>query len=98
MDEQHPDLVAIDRMVSDRFDRVLRAEQEAAAVTRRRTASLRDLLIELEELDVDVVIHLEGAAPRGRVHSVGSDNLRLVTLEGTTLIVSLAAVAWVSTT
>lgn len=94
MDEQHPDLLAIDRLVADRFQRVLRAEQEAAAVTRRRATSLRDRLIDLEESAAEVVVTHTAGTTAGVVRAVGLDVVEVATACGSALI-PLAAVATV---
>ena len=86
MEQEHPDLVEIDRHIRTHLDRVLRAEQEAARLSRRRTASLRDRLIDLEEQGESVIVsHREGEIA-GVIDNVGSDHFDLVSAHGIVII------------
>ncbi len=61
MDElRHPDLVVLARSMRATFDRVLDGEHAAAAVAYRRTRSLRDHLIELEDRGSHVLVTAAG--------------------------------------
>lgn len=91
MQSDHPDLVEIDHTIRTHLDRVLRAEQEAAELARRRTATLRDRCIDLEERADPVVITHRGGEHAGVVDSVGADHLDLVTASGVILL-TLAAI------
>lgn len=86
MHQEHPDLIEIDRHIRTHLDRVLRAEQEAADLSRRRSATLRDRLIDLEERgDSIVVSHREGEIA-GVIESVGADHFDLVSAQGSVII------------
>ena len=98
MDEQHhPDLLAIDRLVHTHFERVLRAEQEAAAVTRRRATSMRDRLIDFEESGVAVTVTHRAGRVTGEILAVGLDVMEVATASGSSLI-PLAALSMVEPT
>lgn len=86
MHPEHPDLIEIDRHIRTHLDRVLRAEQEAAELARRRSATLRDRLIELEDRGDTVVVALDDGELAGVVDGVGADHLDLLTSAGATLI------------
>ena len=61
-----------------RLDRVLEAEQEAAAVLARRSATLRDRLLEAE--DAGEMIHVRtagGLSACGRLRTVATDHIEL---------------------
>ena len=86
MHHEHPDLIEIDRHIRTHLDRVLRAEQEAADLSRRRAATMRDRLIDLEERSEGVVVsHPEGEIA-GIVQSVGADHFDLVSAHGSVII------------
>ncbi len=86
MQHEHPDLIEIDRHIRTHLDRVLRAEQEAADLSRRRSATIRDRLIDLEErCETVVVSHREGEIA-GVVESVGADHFDLVSAHGSVII------------
>ena len=86
MHQEHPDLIEIDRHIRTHLDRVLRAEQEAADLARRRSATLRDRLIDLEEGGESVIVsHREGEIA-GVIESVGADHFDLVSAHGSVII------------
>ncbi|MEX1004602.1 MAG: hypothetical protein WEB55_07475 [Acidimicrobiia bacterium] len=86
MHHEHPDLIEIDRHIRTHLDRVLRAEQEAADLSRRRSATVRDRLIDLEERSEAVVVtHREGEIA-GVIESVGADHFDLVSTRGSVII------------
>lgn len=92
MHQEHPDLIEIDRHIRTHLDRVLRAEQEAADLSRRRSATIRDRLIDLEERSEAVVVsHREGEIA-GVVESVGADHFDLVSAHGS-VIIAIAVVS-----
>jgi hypothetical protein len=86
MNPDHPDLIEMDRHIRIQLDRVLRAEQEAAAVTRRRAATMRDRLIDLEEACQPVVVRHRDQDSAGVVESVGADHIDLLTASGVVII------------
>ena len=86
VNQDHPDLVEIDRHIRHHLERVLRAEQDAANLNRRRRASLRDRLIDLEERSDPVIISRAGTEITGVVDSVGVDHLDLVSASGSVII------------
>ncbi|MDX1449774.1 MAG: hypothetical protein R3246_12015 [Acidimicrobiia bacterium] len=87
MQDEHPDLVEIDRAIRSNLDRVLRAEQEAAELVRRRSATLRDRLLDFEDRgDSVVVMQLDGREIAGVVDSVGADHVDLLTSSGLVLL------------
>ena len=92
MEQEHPDLIEIDRHIRTHLGRVLRAEQEAADLIRRRSATIRDRLIDLEERGESVVVsHREGEIA-GVVESVGADHFDLVSARGC-VIIAIAVVS-----
>lgn len=82
MNPEHPDLVEIDRHIRNHLDRVLRAEQEAADLTRRRSATMRDRMIDLEERAESVVVVHHGGESAGVVENVGADHFDLASASG----------------
>lgn len=86
MHAEHPDLVEIDRNIRTHLDRVLQAEQEAAALARRRSATLRDRLIDLEERGDAVALVVSDGERAGVIDSVGSDHVDLITTIGVVLL------------
>lgn len=86
MHDDHPDLIELDRYIRTRLDRVLRAEQEAADLSRRRSATLRDRLIDLEERCEGVVVGHRGGETAGVVECVGADHFDLATAAGSVLV------------
>lgn len=86
MNHDHPDLVEIDHHIRHHLERVLRAEQEAANLSRRRRASLRDRLIDFEERSDPVVISQSGIEIAGVVDSVGADHVDLMSASGPVII------------
>jgi hypothetical protein len=91
MASEHPDLVEIDRNIRTHLDRVLRAEQEAADLRRRRSATLRDRLIDFEERADPVVVTTLSEDVTGVIESVGDDHTDIVTASGSRVI-ALAAI------
>lgn len=86
MHQEHPDLIEIDRHIRTHLDRVLRAEQEAANLSRRRAATLRDRLIDLEERSEAVVVSHRDGEIAGVVENVGADHFDLVSARGSVII------------
>lgn len=91
MQSDHPDLVEIDHNIRNHLDRVLRAEQEAAELSRRRTATVRDRCIDLEERADPVVISHRSGEDAGVVEGVGADHIDLATASGT-VVLALGAI------
>ena len=86
MNADHPDLVEIDRQIRYHLDRVLRAEQEAADLARRRSATLRDRLIDLEDqCDTVAITHFDGETA-GVIDGVGADHIEVATASGQVLL------------
>jgi|GEM_PF-2463357 len=85
-DSLHPDLVDLDARIRIRLDSILQAEQEAAAVYARRSTTLRDRLIDLEEGGVRVEVFTTSARHRGALLAVGRDHLELGSPEGHVII------------
>jgi hypothetical protein len=74
----HPDLTDIGRVLQRRFDRILESEQAAAEVLARRTATLRDRLIDAEDEGRHVTIGtVAGDTISGVVDVVASDHVEL---------------------
>jgi Protein of unknown function (DUF2642) len=74
----HPDLIELDRRLGDRLDRILRAEQQAAGLLARRSATLRDRLVDAEDAGARVsVTCLGGRMVEGRLSVVASDHLEV---------------------
>jgi hypothetical protein len=74
----HPDLIDIGRRLQSRFDRVLETEHEAAAVLARRTATIRDRLLDAEDAESMVTVHcIGGHRVAGRVVAVAQDHIEL---------------------
>lgn len=74
----HPDLTDIGRVLQRRFDRILESEQAAAEVLARRTASLRDRLIDAEDQGRHVTVGtVSGETISGVVDVVASDHVEL---------------------
>jgi len=91
--DDHPDLVSIGTSLQRRLDRVLEAEQAAAAVLARRTAILRDRLVEAEDSgDVVVVTTAGGHRVGGTVTTVATDHLELFEA-GTITLVAIDQIA-----
>ena len=86
MNPDHPDLIEIDRHIRHHLDRVLRAEQEAADLNRRRSATFRDRLIDLEErCEAVIVAHTEGKTA-GVIENVGADHIDVVSASGSVVL------------
>jgi hypothetical protein len=83
----HPDLVDLDRRLGGRLERVLRAEQEAAGLLARRSATLRERLVDAEDAGAGVVVTcLAGPVISGTVSVVASDHLEVDCGDGEALI------------
>ena len=95
MEYEHPDLIEIDHHIHAQFDRVLRAEQEAADVARRRTSTLRDRLLDFEERGEPVSVAHGGGTVTGSVEAVAADHVEIATASGSVLV-PLSAIRLVS--
>ncbi len=74
----HPDLESLGRVLRDRLDETLDAEQSAARSAALRRRTLRDRLIESEDRGEDVVLGgSDGHIYRGFVAAVGIDHVVL---------------------
>jgi hypothetical protein len=95
-DSLHPDLVDLDGRIRLRLEAVLQAEQESAAVFVRRSAGLRDRLLELEEGAHQVEVLTPVSHHRGTLVAVGKDHLEISAPEGAALIAfkRVVAVSW----
>lgn len=83
----HPDLVDLDRHLGGRLERVLQAEQQAAGLLARRSATLRDRLLDAEDSGCSVTVTcLAGPVVSGRVTVVASDHLEVSCDEASVLI------------
>jgi hypothetical protein len=72
----HPDLVAVDARMQQRFDAVIAAEREAALVAYRRSQTLRDRFLEAEDRASPVVVLLaDGTEWSGTIREVGLDHV-----------------------
>lgn len=91
MNPDHPDLIEIDRHIRHHLDRVLRAEQEAADLTRRRSATFRDRLIDLEERCEAVIVVHAGGETAGVIENVGADHVDVVSVSGS-VVLPIAAI------
>ncbi len=86
-DPLHPDLVLVGRSLQRRLDLVLEAEQEAARVVARRSATLRDRLVDAEDAEASVTVTLRtGEVTAGRVASVAVDHIELEGPGGSVLV------------
>jgi hypothetical protein len=87
MDLDHPDLADLSQRLQRRLDAVLEAEHRAAAVAARRTSTLRDRLLEVEDRATPVVVWTVGGRRfEGGLLMAGGDHVAVVTASGTTLI------------
>lgn len=94
----HPDLMDLGSSLQRRLDRVLEAEQEAAAVLARRSATLRDRLLEAEDAgEVIQVRTASGLSACGRLMTVATDHIELH-LGPSIALVSLADISTVHIT
>jgi hypothetical protein len=93
---RHPDLVSLSRTVRHRFDKTLRAEQEAAQRARLRATTLRDHLVDADDREQPVTLAVEGAIHTGVIVAVGVDHVT-IEVEGRERMVSLHRVAWMET-
>ena len=74
----HPDLEQLGRVLRDRLDETLVAEQSAARSAALRRRTLRDRLIESEDRGEDVLLAgSDGQMYRGTVAAVGADHVVL---------------------
>lgn len=72
----HPDLVHIGRILRERMDRTLDAEMEAARAAARRSRTLRDLLLTIEDRRSRVSLTtVDGSTHIGVIGAVGTDHL-----------------------
>ena len=87
----HPDLDAISRSLREQLDDVLAAEQYAARIASLRRTTMRDRLIQAEDMSRGAVVTTQTTRFSGRIAAVGTDHL---VLEGDRLqIVALRHVA-----
>lgn len=84
--DSHPDLVEVDERLQTRLEAVLEAEQQAAAIIARRSATLRDRLIEAEDRGAPVTLHTASGSHSGLMEAVGADHVEIGTETGSTLI------------
>lgn len=96
MNEEHPDLIEVSARLQSRFDAVLDAEREAAAVVARRSAHLRDRLLAIEDLDSDVTVWtINGTRFDGTRLRVGLDHIEIAATGNILIpIDSIEAVVW----
>lgn len=88
----HPDLVHIGRLLRERMDRTLEAEMEAARAAARRTRSLRDVLLGIEDRGSRALVSAtDGSFHTGALIAVGADHIELSGSSGRR-IVSLAQI------
>ena len=86
MDFEHPDLVDLGRRLQRRLEDVLEAEHRAAAVEMRRTSTLRDRLIEIEDRESPVVVWTVGGGRfEGRRLTMAGDHVEITTTRGRAL-------------
>lgn len=83
---QHPDLVEMGRRLRARLDAVLEAEQQAAAVAVRRTATMRDRLLDTEDAGRAALVWLVGGGRLAGQLVVGVDHVEVIGAQGTTLV------------
>lgn len=84
--DSHPDLVELDERLLARIEAVLEAEQQAAAVMARRSATMRDRLIEAEDRGATVTLHTISGSHSGLMETVAADHVEIATDTGSTLI------------
>lgn len=71
---RHPDLIEITRKLRIQYEQILQAEQDAAALMRRRHQTLRDRLIEAEDRDERVrITTTSGLTVEGIPTAIGLD-------------------------
>lgn len=72
----HPDLTDLDTRLQERFEAVVEAEREAAAVYSRRVSTLRDRLLDAEDACVPVTVRTaDGGSVSGVVTRVAADHV-----------------------
>ncbi len=76
-DLPHPDLVEMERILTDRLERVLEVEQEAAAIAARRLSTLRDRLLDVEDREGLAVVHTKDGSHVAGVLGVGLDHVEV---------------------
>ncbi len=76
-DLPHPDLAEMERILTDRLERVLEVEQEAAAIAARRLSTLRDRLLDVEDREGLAVIHTKDGAQVAGTLGVGLDHVEV---------------------
>jgi hypothetical protein len=75
---RHPDLVEITHRLRSHYERVMNAEQDAAAIMYRRTQTLRDRMIDAEDRGDGVRITTTGGRViEGPVTAVGLDHVTI---------------------
>ncbi len=78
---RHPDLERLGRVLRDRLDETLDAEQQAALAASRRRRTLRDRLLDADDRTEQVLVSTsDGHFYRGTVEAVGVDHV--VILDG----------------
>lgn len=83
----HPDLVSIGRVLRERMDRTLEAEMEAARAAARRTRTLREVLIAVEDRGSTVLIGVvDGSVHAGVITAVGADHLEISSASGRRIV------------
>lgn len=96
-DIDHPDLREVGERMRSRFDRVIEVERQAAAVMARRSAVLRDRLLDAEDSGDTATVHVaDGSVHRGTVTATAVDHVELrPSGEAAVHLVPLDAVVWV---
>jgi hypothetical protein len=92
----HPDLIDLDRRLGSRLERILAAEHEAAATIARRSTTLHERLIELEDQEASVRVSCDGGIERtGRLVVVGAEHIELRTDRWARSLIPLASILMV---
>lgn len=77
---RHPDLVEVTHRLRARYEQIVQAEQDAAAVMRQRRLTLRDLLIEAADRGDHVRLTTAGGkSVEGTPEVVGLDHVAVGT-------------------
>jgi hypothetical protein len=85
--DDHPDLRDIGDALQHRLDRILEAEQAAAAVLARRATALRDRLLDVEgDAGALTVFMRNGPSVAGSLHAVCADHIEIRTPDRTVLV------------